>query len=58
MGTTEHTLMLHDISHSCRLCLKDNENIRNIFNDNEWSARDMSQTIFECTNIQVPITYR
>lgn len=48
----EHTEILLDISNSCRLCLKNNSNIRSIFSK-EFAEEDISQQIYECTNLKV-----
>lgn len=50
---------IDDLSKNCRLCLKIGKNIRNIFNDNDkkWAMTDISQLIYECTNIEVNILF-
>lgn len=48
----EHTEILLDISNSCRLCLKNSSNIRSIFSK-EFAEVDISEQIFECTNLKV-----
>lgn len=49
----EHTEILLDISNSCRLCLKNSSNIRSIFSK-EFAEVDISEQIYECTNLKVP----
>lgn len=52
---SEHTEILADITSSCRLCLKSDANVRNIFDNNHrnWANTDISASIQRATNLQV-----
>lgn len=51
----KHTEILPDIIDSCRLCLKSDSNIRNIFCNNhlKWAETDISEQILQATTIKV-----